>query len=289
MQKFMRIAGTILCLCIMAASHFWAVSCASRLKACERTAMILMESSPLTLERVRQMQDLEAGQEIPGSFTAWEQKNEISVTNKDLQRNRTVSAVVICGRSDLILRGTSWLDDTDKNGCLIDEKTAYELFGSTDIAGQIIYIGGKEKVVRGILYDVSNAVLYEEDDSMEKFTNIAVYMEKGITYDDVRQDFMSRHGLTGKFVRIDILERIANLACIRFGIPDDLIPTKWSDFNFWSEALEREKESFLLLMLTEKQKPLEVYMKDFYPAVGYGLLSVVTAVIILRKIWRKIR
>lgn len=278
-----------LCLFIMAASYFSAVSCANRLKACERAAMILMESSPLTLEKVRQIQEQETGQDIPESFTAWEQKNEISVENKDLQRSRTVSLIVICGRSDLLLRGTAWLDDTDRNGCLIDEKTAYELFGSTNISGQIVHIGEKAKVVRGILYDASDTILYEADDSSEIFTNLTVYMDKGMTYEDIRQDFMSRHGLTGKFVRQDILAWIANMACMKFELSADLTPTKWSDFDFWSEALEREKESFLLLMLTEKQKPVEIYMKDFYSAVGYGVLSFMTAIIIMRKIMRNIR
>lgn len=287
MKKYMRMAGTALCVLLMVCFYYRAVSCLDRLKSCKKTALILMESSPLNLEQVRRIRRNEEEQDVPGSFTAWRQENEVTVQNRDLQRRHTVSVVAVCGRSDLLLQGTGWLDETDREGCLIDEKTARALFGSTNVEGLAIEVGKEEKIIRGILKGVSDAVLYEETENEKLFTNLTVYMENGTTYDNIRQDFMMRYALEGRFVRMDILERLAGFACLKFSLPQELIPTKWSDFGFWSEALRREKESLLLLMLSEKQKPMEIYRKDFYQAVGCGLAAVVLAIEIMKKIRRK--
>lgn len=277
MKKFagyvLRLTGVLL----MACFYFASAQHADKLKGCERTAQILMERTSLTYAQVKEIKAGEEEQDVPKSFAAWNQKNEVTVQNKDLYRQHTVSAVGVFGRSDLLIPGSSWLDESDREGCLIDEKTARELFGSTGVAGQVISVGEKEKTIRGILYGVSDTVLYEADET-ETFTNLTVYMEAGATVDQIRQDFMMRHGLEGRFVRMDILKTVADLARLTFSIPPDLIPTKWSDFGFWSETFEKEKESVLLLMLTEKQKPMELYMKELYPAVAYGLLAIWLAV-----------
>lgn len=285
MKKYVRMAGTALCALLIICFYCRALSCLYRLKPCSRSAFLLMESSPLNLGQVQQIRRNEEEQDIPKSFTAWRQENDVTAKNPDLQRRHRVSVVAICGRSDLLLQGTGRLDETDREGCLIDEKTAEALFGSTDVEGMTIEVGEEEKVIRGILKNVQDTVLYEETDKEKLFTNLTVYREKGEPYDSIRQDFMMRHALEGKFVRMDILERLAGFACLKFSLPQELIPTKWSDFSFWSEALQREKESFLLLMLSEKQKPMELYLKDFYQAVANGLAAVILAGVMIRKMW----
>lgn len=273
---------------LMACFYYRAVSCLGRLKPCEKSALILMERSPQSLEQVRRIRENEEEQDIPRSFTAWRQENEVTAKNRNLQRQHTVSVVAVYGRSDLLLQGTGWLDETDTEGCLIDEKTAGALFGSTSVEGMTIEVGEEEKIIRGLLKGVSDTILYEETENEKLFTGLTVSMESAAAYDTIRQDFMMRHALEGKFVRMDILERLAGVACLKFSLPQELIPTKWSDFAFWSEALQREKESFLLLLLSEKQKPMEIYMKDFCQAVGFGLAAVIMAVVIIQKIWKRL-
>lgn len=54
-------------------------------------------------------------------------------------------------------------------------------------------------------------------------------------------------------------------------IPADMIPTKWSDFTFWSRWLETEKESMLLLLLTEKQIPWRGCVYDFQTILCFSV------------------
>lgn len=69
-------------------------------------------------------------------------------------------------------------------------------------------------------------------------------------------------------------------AAEHFRLPQDMIPAKWSDFEFWKNWWEQEKESLLLLMLTEKQCPLQLWMKDFRSCMKFlGIAAVLTGIL----------
>lgn len=297
---------------------------ARALTACERTALILLEGSPLSGQDVAEIRSTEEEQKQPREFTAWNQENNIKIENSNLARTHTVAAVIACGRSDLILEGTARLDMDDHDGCLIDANTAQKLFGNTNIVGLSVEVGGKKKIIRGILYDAEDTVLYEAGGAKQEFTNLTVKLDGNMSYENLRQDFMARHALNGKFVRMNTLGWIlgslvlliplilgcrlfmrclqaaweyrqeregiflfaaaaACAACFlgllarQIRIPADMIPTKWSDFGFWSDLLEKERQSLLLLLLTEKQKPLQSFVESFYLGAGESLPAVILA------------
>ncbi len=66
---------------------------------------------------------------------------------------------------------------------------------------------------------------------------------------------------------------LAGITAMRLSLPADLTPTKWSDFDFWRGWWQREKESLLLLLLSEKQKPVQTCLADFYRVLGCALFS----------------
>lgn len=322
MKKYVRGALRAVCLLAVLFLYVSAQQQAEKLAACNRTALILMERSPLTGSRVEEMQKAEEEQEQPREFTAWSQKNGVEIKNENLARSHTVAAVAVCGRSDLVLEGTARLDGDDREGCLIDENTAEKLFGNTNVTGLPVEIAGEEKIIRGILYDAEDTVLYEADKE-EEFPYLTVTTDGSTSYEKLRQDFMARHALEGSFVRMDTLGRILGLLvlliplivvcragghCLRqaweyrrewagalllaaalcmvcfcvlavgqIQIPADMIPTKWSDSGFWSDFVEKERQSLLLLLLTEKQKPLQSFVEGFYLGAGESLTAVILA------------
>lgn len=290
--------------------YFFMLKNVQDLSACERSALLLLEHAPLRVQQVRKIREAEAAQEAAIDFAAWQQQNEKIVQNPELQRIHTVSAISVCGRSDIVLRASSWLDERDTIGCLIDERTALELFGSTNVQDMIVVIDGEEKTIRGILYDVEDTIVYEAAGT-EELTNLTFVLGNGTTYGTLQQDFLQRHGISGKFVRMDMLKGAAGFVCLlvpvfvfcrflimiarivwkhrkektgvlmaaaalgcfclfacflagRIQLPADMIPTKWSDFSFWADWWERQRESLLLLLLTEKQRPIQPYIADFY-------------------------
>lgn len=285
MKVYRRILKTIVPALLMSAAYLAAVLYTSRLKECEQFALILPEQGALSFADVAAMRKLEEQQEQRREFAVWAQENGVPVQNEDLGRACDVSQVIVCGRTDLVLRASSRLEMGDTGGCLLDRETALRLFGSTDVAGQTLLVNGEKKTVRGLLMDVSGTVVTEAASDAENLRYLTVRTQAGASYSALRQDFMARHMLAGRFVQMDILSGIAGIFCFRAHIPADMIPTRWSDFSFWRSWRESEREALLLLLLTEKQKPMQPYVENFYRALACGILFWIFAAAFLKSLF----
>jgi len=56
-------------------------------------------------------------------------------------------------------------------------------------------------------------------------------------------------------------------------IPADIVPTKWSDFDFWGELFSRKKEELMTLLQMEIREPERVIFEPFLETVRYSLFS----------------
>ncbi|MDO4345276.1 MAG: hypothetical protein Q4C50_10780 [Eubacteriales bacterium] len=313
----------ILCVLLIAFFYVQAWRFSGKMEKSKDTVLILMDANPVDAEQAKAMQEKEKEQETPREFVLWNQKNEVEIENENLKRTHTAAAVAVAGRSDLLMKGTARVDEEDKKGCLIDEHTAIKLFGNTNVTGLTVNVAGEEKVIRGLLFDAKDTVLYEAEGKEQKFTNLTVFTGDGAPYYEVRQDFMMRHELEGRFLRMDLLSWAARLLCLlipllaggrilaaalglafrhrreqagiwialggaacfggllwmlalKISLPSDMIPTKWSDFEFWGGLWENWRESFLLLLLTEKQRPIQAYVEAFSRTAGCCLAGIVS-------------
>lgn len=66
----------------------------------------------------------------------------------------------------------------------------------------------------------------------------------------------------------------------RVDIPDDYIPTRWSDFSFWADLWNRKREAVKLLMQMVKTDLDYGWMEDFMEALGFGLLAETIALLL---------
>lgn len=83
-------------------------------------------------------------------FAGWVENGMQTITNPDLNRNvENLKILFIKGRSSLLINSSMLFED-DMEGCLIDEDTAYKLFGSIHEVGKNIEYKGRNIVVRGI-------------------------------------------------------------------------------------------------------------------------------------------
>lgn len=312
MRKYARAICAAIGLLLFLGVWYAMKRASGELLECENTALILLEREPLSARRVKDIRSREEAQEESVSFTAWGQKNLVTAQNTDLRRSRTVSAVRVCGRSDIVLRGMG-LDEGDEKGCLIDEKTALELFGSTDAAGLEITVDGREKTVRGILRGAQDTVLCTagEDDEL---TMVTLLLQSGASYEAAGESFLMRHGLSGKIVRMDYFYTLATLLCAlvflcaglcllllcarlfrlcglpsaaaalpgalllylafrQIRLPADMLPARWSDFSFWKNWWAQARESVLLLLLMEKQRPVWHWTEPFLCVCAKSVLS----------------
>lgn len=328
MRRYAAGLAAAVCMLLTVWCYLDAVNVAEYMKARNAAVTILNQTQPLTKARTEEMRETELKQENAFEFTAWCQQNGVWLET-ELGTAAEVSKISACGRTDLIFPESAWLDCEDPGGCLLDEKTAKTLFGSTNVVGMPIKCGKSEKIIRGILHNVEDTVVFMAEDDTEQLTHLTVRCDVRQSLRQVENEFMTRYGITGSIIKMQTMSGIAEglilvlplmtgiwmirtalrmvcavensgnnnrkkncgqkilaicvcaiaaCACFwliltRLQIPADMIPTKWSDFSFWSSLWEKERESLLILLLSEKQKPMQIWLEEFSAVLKYSLFS----------------
>ena len=85
----------------------------------------------------------------------------------------------------------------DREGCIIDEKTSYALFGSREAAGSELLLNGKTYVVRDTIPWKQPVILFRPTDSKTLYTRAFVRPQQGETKKGAGEAFLLRNGLTG--------------------------------------------------------------------------------------------
>lgn len=105
----------------------------------------------------------------------WRRKKAQIVENREFGRQTKASVYRIAGNSAALFPDANVLGADDPGRCLLGNKTAYDLFGSTDIAGWKVHIDGTEYIVAGVQFQEEDACVCEvKPDSGEKMTHAAV-------------------------------------------------------------------------------------------------------------------
>lgn len=141
---------------------------------------------------------LEAEQEEGVSLCFWGEKQDVTVSCQETGKSVRAGMVVCTGNPGLLIPGGSLLA-WRQEGCLVDEKTAEELFGSRSAGGQTLWYQEAACPVLGTFESVRRTVVRmagEEDGSLL----LGAVLEKAgeEAADSVGQQFLLRHGLDGQ-------------------------------------------------------------------------------------------
>ncbi|MBU3875326.1 ABC transporter permease [Faecalicatena sp. AGMB00832] len=104
----------------------------------------------------------EADSDYDSSYTLWGEQKECFAVSPKLGRKSRGTVLTISGKSGLVMDSSRELGAQQKEQCLIDDKMAWNLYGSMDAAGQILTVNGKEYQVAGRLYHAENTVLIQQ-------------------------------------------------------------------------------------------------------------------------------
>ena len=241
-------------------------------------------------------------------FTGWHEKEKQTVLNSNFNRRVESNIIFICGQSSLVAEGPILFED-DINWCLIDEETAYKLFGSNDVIGNTIIYDSREFIIRGIHRAMEDTIIMQaESDSKDKIQGLLI----DISNDGIKNIKLisERYGVKeygvnstvyynlGKMCTsmlpliilliivwsalkkaIEIKDRpvlfifsimmiivwIIAFFCItryKISIPVDILPNKWSDFDYWSKFFQEcmDKVKYVIYM---KKYMLDIYVISY--------------------------
>lgn len=298
------------------------------------TATAVLTENRLDAKSASEIQKTELKQDNPLLFTIWGEKENAKLSNKQYQRNSSATAVLVCNNPQLLFNGTAALAPEDTRGCLIDEKTAYDLFGSTDVVGKQLEYQDRKLTVRGILKGIDDErqmVVMQADGDAQNLDSITVQVPEGKEAETIVNELLMRHALEGKIMDLNLLKGITRIFILllpiffAFGImftflryakeekgqgisayiwwgalivmlimtiwgvtrfitiPKEMIPTKWSDFDFWTNLWKKKEEAFLFLIQSAKHQPQIDMILAFFHSVFFSMLSIILYFMSFRK------
>lgn len=259
-EKCLRLV--LLMTALLAAAGGFAVR-AAQAKKCADGAwhnVTLYLETPLSEDGAQALLSQEsAAGESETAFVVWGELEEQTVTDPDLGRSTAADVLVCYGMPELVF-AQAGLSGDDDAGCLIGEETAWELFGSTSVAGDEICIGNGIRTIRAVMHQPKRGIVVAGSvkDIAEGSAGggeAAPYNRITIESRDAAEGeaFLVSHAPDGKLLRLDYLRNMSWLF--------ELVPGKWSDFYGWKENCKEKKEDFLLLARIQKNS-VELYYEE---------------------------
>lgn len=148
---------------------------------------------------------VEAEQEESRKVCLWGEMPDFTVSCQETGKISQVTVIACAGNPELAVFGGNLLAFRPE-GCLIDEKTAEELFGTETVGGQTIWSGGQPYPVLGTFESAKQAMVRlaaPEDGPVLTCAVLGEGEEGGAV--SAGHQFLLRHGLEGEIVDFTLL------------------------------------------------------------------------------------
>lgn len=299
-----------------------------------------------SLEEVKRMRQSESEEEHPADFCVWgEQRNQL-VENQEFDRSYDMTILAVDGEPALISGDFEKLTCVDAYGCLIDETSAYHLFGSREAVGEELSYGGRTFIIRGVLLDVKGLLVAHadaigdiQDEEPFALSMVSLQIPESADRQVYVQNFCSRHAMLevrlelsmfahaaqflswlfpvllaafalapffrngGKkrrpivnlcvfFLGIGLSFVFLKLTQLKWQISASMLPTKWSDFDFWGALFKQRQDALDFLLHSQKPRAQLAVLYDLLTVFGFSMAAVVGIVCLRRHVrirtWRQV-
>lgn len=177
---------------------------------------IFLSSAYPDQARVEEIITAEQEKEFPSDVCFYWDGGIRNALQKEYGRQSQVLVVGLLGRTGLYDWKASGLAENDKQGCLIDRKTAVALFGSAMAEGGEIRLGKDTYQVRKVLPWKQSVMVIRPKDKESVYTRAFVRPKTGETAQSAAERFLMSYGLSGSIVDGEILNAAALIFLILF-------------------------------------------------------------------------
>ncbi len=217
------------------------------------------------------------------TFAVWtELKNEL-VSVMEGGKSTVTDVIAVYGPSHCLLPLGKNLLPEDKEGCIIGEGLAEELFGTNLAEGQQVEWMGRTMTIRGVLREPGHFLMAEASGFWDAVTfdriNITLSDDQDRTLAGER--FINRHGLAARELQWNHRYGWKWLA--------EMVPAKWSDFEGWRENFQKHKKAVELVKNTEKSTIESEGIRYYDRKLLFELSGILFCGLFVRNIWYIIR
>lgn len=141
-----------------------------------------------------------------------------TVENTILENTAEAEEVRYAGIPDLAVRGGNYIQEDGEKACYIDEDTACELYGSTEVKGENLILDGTEYTIERVISNATPMVVVPmDDDILYEIDEIRIRKNNQMSMKTLEQTLELQYGITGKCVNIEFLVWLNKLV-FAFGI-----------------------------------------------------------------------
>ena len=192
----MRRGVQFLCLMWMAAFYLLAAGYREDLDQNSQFISIQLENYFPSVQEAERIVQQEDRPEESSDCLFWGSMGIQSLENPDLHRSVSVECVGIYGEGSLYDGRIHTLWEEDVKGCILDEETAGQLFGTDNVVGKNILWQGKNYIVRQVLKTQERQVIFPADSKMQlSWVNV-----RGNGKDKEAEEFLMANNLQGRTV-----------------------------------------------------------------------------------------
>ena len=274
-------------LCAALLLYLAAVRSNAHVQARAGYAAAFLNDRAVTATEAEQICEAEAEQEYPAAICFFKEQPDTSLFCRETGEASVVNQIRIIGNAELLMYGSNALSFR-KNGCYLDTATVRVLFGTDKVAGQTVRSGDQSWQVLGVFDSLQKEMLCVAEEKTLLDRILLLSSDYGRGRDELEQlllrnglggDVVDFTVVTALVQDLLLIAPLLLLACaakwlikalpgpglrlaatVVFGlaglwyltgnlhIPPDLIPTRWSDFSFWSTTWMQQKQNFLLIL-----------------------------------------
>lgn len=235
-------------------------------------------------QEVTRILETEKEKELPADLCFYHDGGLVTLHEEGYGRQAQAAAAGIQGAAFLYDRRANGFAENDRNGCMIDEQTARELFGTTEAVGRNVAWGEESFQIREILPLKERIFLYHPKEKDAEYTRIFVGQKEGESVRNTVSQVLMSYGLDGMIVEGESLKLISLLGMLlvplalfvflfsylgkgsrvllavllavliwrTVRIPLDWLPGRWSDFSFYPQRIGEETEKLRLYLFLPK-------------------------------------
>lgn len=250
----------------------------------------------------------------PKDFVLWDQRSGETLENPLANRQVETTVLRYVGNVQLLLPDCWQLDAGDAKGCVLGKSTALELLGDAHAQGAELILDEQRYIVRAVESSPSDMMilLASEDDPLTriqmrgKADAEAFAMRHGLALSPVQISYFENLSGLICYVPLFCLLGIAfywllklkksqaaypvrytvllflcfafatgSAMCLLRLIPPDYIPSRWSDFEHFTELGSQIKAQSIAFFVAEKTLPDLQIAALFGGACGAGLLAAI--------------